>query len=302
MSKEFEFKLPSITFLDEESETKVFNNEYGNWTISLNYKVNYLFGTIVYESIFDKHLIDTKQIQVNVQISEPNYRNLFSSIAAKNCGGTTFLFEYMSNSHYSYLRTNFQISVKVKLPEVKYKLINHEGAKGHLKKLFETGNHADITIQSNGKELKVHKLILMRSEVFEKMLTGPTKEAQSGIIVIKDFKFEVIAEMCRYLYYDEIPKIQTLALLLLIAADKYMVEDLADKCEKFLLKNVNSVNFHDILITADRLNKNALREAAIDYIIANRKEIFPSAKWKELKNNNVQLALLVTEKFMMTNA
>ncbi|KAG5670695.1 hypothetical protein PVAND_000942 [Polypedilum vanderplanki] len=70
--------------------------------------------------------------------------------------------------------------------------------------------------------------------------------------------------MCRFLYYDEIPKIDSLALPLLIAADKYMINDLANKCEKFLMLNITIGNFHEALVTADQLNKNKLREATID--------------------------------------
>jgi speckle-type POZ protein len=142
------------------------------------------------------------------------------------------------------------------------------GTKAHLANLFESGTLADITIKSDDKALKVHKLILTRSEVFAKMLTGETKEAQSAVIKIKDFSHEVIVEMCRFLYCDEVPKMESLALELMVAADKYIIEDLAAKCEKFLMKNITIENFHDVLVTANQLSKDKLREAAIDFIIA----------------------------------
>jgi speckle-type POZ protein len=146
--------------------------------------------------------------------------------------------------------------------------IKQLGTKAHLKNLFESGALADITIKSEDKELKVHKLILARSEVFAKMLSGETEEAQSAVIKIKDISHEVLVEMCRFLYYDEVPKMKSLALELMVAADKYMVEDLAAKCEKFLMDNITVENFHDVLVTANRLSKDKLREAAIDFIIA----------------------------------
>jgi hypothetical protein len=142
------------------------------------------------------------------------------------------------------------------------------GTKAHLKNLFESGALADITIKSKDKILKVHKPILTRSEVFAKMLSGETKEAHSAVIKIEDISYEVLFEMCRYLYYDEVPKMKSLALELMVAADKYMVEDLAAKCEKFLMDNITIENFHDVLVTADMLSKDNLREAAIDFVIA----------------------------------
>jgi speckle-type POZ protein len=143
-----------------------------------------------------------------------------------------------------------------------------KGVKVHLKNLFESGAFADITIKSEDKEINVHKLVLSKSEVFAKMLSGETKEIQSAVIKIEDISHEVLVEMCRFLYCDEVPKMESLALELMVAADKYMIDDLTAKCEKFLMGNTNKSNFLDVLVTADRLNKDQLRETAIDFILA----------------------------------
>jgi speckle-type POZ protein len=142
------------------------------------------------------------------------------------------------------------------------------GSKSHFKKLFMSAKLADIVIMTKDGEFGVHKNIISRSDVFECMLYGTTNEAQSGVIRIEDINHDVLVEMCRFLYYDEIPKIQTLALELLVAADKYMVSDLAVKCCQYLMVNITTENFLNILTTAYQLNKEALREAAIDFIIA----------------------------------
>jgi speckle-type POZ protein len=154
------------------------------------------------------------------------------------------------------------------MPQYQTAAFESTGSKMHLKNLFASAKLADVTIKSKSSEFGVHKLILSRSEVFERMLSGTTKEAQSGVIHIKDIEHDVLVEMCRFLYYDEIPKLQTLALKLLIAADKYMISDLAAKCCQYLMTNITANNFLDILTFADKLNKQALREATIDYIIA----------------------------------
>jgi speckle-type POZ protein len=142
------------------------------------------------------------------------------------------------------------------------------GSKVHLKKLFDDEICTDVTIKSKDGEFSVHKLIISRSEVFERMLSGETKEAQSGVIEIEDIEYDVLVEMCRFLYYDEIPKLQTLAIELLVAADEYMISDLAARCCQFLTFNITTENFLNVLTTADKLNKENLREAAIDFIIA----------------------------------
>jgi hypothetical protein len=142
------------------------------------------------------------------------------------------------------------------------------GAKAHLKDLFLSGKHADATIRASGKEFKVHKIVLSRSEVFERMLSGEAKEAQSGVITIKDIKHEVLEDFLLFLYCDETPNIKEYAVELMLAADKYMVKDLVKRCAQYLMININTENYDDIIITADKLHEEALRENAIDFVIA----------------------------------
>ncbi|KAG5671289.1 hypothetical protein PVAND_001494 [Polypedilum vanderplanki] len=308
MQESFEIEIPSFSTVSGSKYFNEFHNKFGKWTTAIVSSGLFFSGNISLEPLFDATLVDLKKTEITVNYRPSDrYDGYYPSVIAENYCGTLFWFGVALQNGSGY--RNSQMLIKITMPQAQYefnKIANPKndsvGIKIHLEKLFETGNHADITIQSNGKEFKVHKLILMRSEVFEKMLTGPTKEAQSGIIVIKDFDYDVIAEMCRFLYYDEIPKIQTLALPLMIAADKYMIDDLANKCENFLLKNITIENFHDVLVIADQLDKNILREAAIDFIIENCKIIFSSENWKNLKKNNMELAMLVTEKFMISNA
>ncbi|KAG5670692.1 hypothetical protein PVAND_000939 [Polypedilum vanderplanki] len=281
--------------------TKIFTNVYGKWTVTI-LSVGYypsLIGIIFLDPVFKKKLVDWKQVNIEVDCKNSNGYN--ESVTAENLEKTTFVFQTSSNQG-SYCTLSYQINIKIKMPEISIIEDKRFGTKNHLKSLFDSGKDSDITIKAEEKEIKVHKLILKRSEVFAKMLNGTSKETQSKIIEIKDIKYEVIVEMCRFLYYDEIPKIDSLALPLLIAADKYMINDLANKCEKFLMLNITIGNFHEVLVTADQLNKNKLREATIDYIIANRKSIFPSVTWKTLKTNHMQLAMLVMEKFMLKDA
>jgi speckle-type POZ protein len=108
---------------------------------------------------------------------------------------------------------------------------------------------------------------LARSEVFAKMmLASETKEIQSAVIKIDDISHDVLFEMCRFLCCDEVPKMESLALELMVAAEKYKIGDLAAKCEEFLMHNITMENFRGVLVTADRLNKSELRTAAIEFI------------------------------------
>jgi speckle-type POZ protein len=149
-----------------------------------------------------------------------------------------------------------------------------------------------------GKEFFAHQCYLSRSDVFDAMLSANMKEAEEKIIEIIDIEHDVLVKMLRYLYWGEISNIKEMALDLLVAADKYNIQDLVDKCLVYLMSNINLENHGQILIIADKLNLKCLKEAAIDFIIDNRKEIFDSEGWKEFKINNMPLALEIVEKNM----
>lgn len=140
----------------------------------------------------------------------------------------------------------------------------------HLKKIFDGKILTDVVIKTNdGKEILCHKVILIRSSVFDRMLHGvDMKEAKEGIIEITDFNHEVVLEMIRYLYYDVIPNKYEIVLELLKAADKYDIPGLLKECEKFLIAALGMENFAEILIIADVIEdaKN-LKIKTIDFIM-----------------------------------
>lgn len=166
--------------------------------------------------------------------------------------------------------------------------------------MFINEKYADITIICNGKKkIKAHNFVLSRSKVFDAMLNvHNTEEAQTKTIKITDFDYDVLVEMIRYMYTDEIPKIKEMACQLLLAANKYDLQGLANECGNYLIKNVAVESFADVLIIANNLNILPLKDAAIDFVIDNRKDIFTSDGWKRLKKNNIELAMEVLEKFV----
>lgn len=151
----------------------------------------------------------------------------------------------------------------------------------------------------NKKKIKAHNFILSRSKVFDAMLNKhDTKEAQNSTIEIIDIDYDVLVEMIRYMYTDEIPKLELMACKLLLAADKYDLPGLGNECGSFLIKNVAFETFADVLVAADALRLPQLKEVTIDFVINNRKKIFTSESWKNLKNSNMNLAMEVMEKFV----
>jgi speckle-type POZ protein len=168
--------------------------------------------------------------------------------------------------------------------------------------MYATEKLADITIiTSDKKEIKAHNFVLSRSPVFDAMLNvHDTQESQQGTISITDIDHDVLVEMIRYMYTDEIPKIKDMGCKLLLAADKYDLQGLASECGNYLIKNVAVESFAEVLITADNLEIPQLKDAAIDFVIKNRKDIFTCEGWKRLKKNHIELAMEVLEKYVAT--
>jgi hypothetical protein len=120
-----------------------------------------------------------------------------------------------------------------------------------------------------------------------------TKEAREGVIKITDINHNVLTEMIRYMYYDEIPKLKDMALDLLVAGNKYDLPGLVAATESYLRRNISIANFATILITADKSNVNGLK-----FIIENNAAVFDTADWKSLKQNHAQLTFEITEQII----
>jgi speckle-type POZ protein len=174
-----------------------------------------------------------------------------------------------------------------------------QGINDYNKEMFETGRISDVTIKTkDNKEIKAHSFILSRSKVFNAMLNAHnTKEAQQKTIKIEDISFEVLNEMIGFMYYEKAPRIEEMAIDLLIAADKYDVPGLVNKCIGCLSDDINKENFSKILITAEQMHIQFLKDAAINFIIENRKEICKMKSWDQLTMENMELSFEVIDKF-----
>ena len=57
-----------------------------------------------------------------------------------------------------------------------------------------------------------------------------------------DLSFEIVKEMLRFIYINKIENLHNIAHELIMAADKYGIEDLKSLCEKSLSDSVNIDN------------------------------------------------------------
>lgn len=122
---------------------------------------------------------------------------------------------------------------------------------------------------SDGSVLHAHKLVLVaRSSFFSAMfLNNDTyEETKSGRVNICDIQPDVFKEMLSYLYTTKVPKMHKLAFELLMAADKYDLQELKTMCEKELAKNLNAETMQTYYELANTHNGPELKQKALEYM------------------------------------
>lgn len=137
-------------------------------------------------------------------------------------------------------------------------------------KLFETGLCSDVVFIADGKELRLHKSVLMaRSSVFEATFSHSMKESANNAVEVEDVRYEVLRELFRYIYAGQANGIENFADDLLVVAERYLVQGLKTMCEEVLCKNLTFDNVLGYLSLADTNNAPDLESQAISFVVSN---------------------------------
>lgn len=154
-------------------------------------------------------------------------------------------------------------------------------------KLFESGRNADVSFLVQGERIPAHKLVLeSRCAVFDRMLESDMEEGISKVITVTDIEPRIFKELLKFLYAEHQPQIAGKDLLdLLLAADKYGVEVLAQICERKVIADFNRRNYVEALLVADSINRQELKSAAMTFAKINGNWFYESGHWAKLKAN-----------------
>ncbi|GFS74840.1 TD and POZ domain-containing protein 3 [Nephila pilipes] len=161
-----------------------------------------------------------------------------------------------------------------------------------LRSLYSEGLFCDMKLRTSTKTFPVHKNILSaRSPVFKAMFTNDMKEKNTECVDITDMNADTIHRMLFYVYTDILEDLHSeSASQLYVAADKYQILSLKNKCTTFLITNLNANNVCEVLILADMHQDNYLKNSVQNYILHNDKAIICSSEWKELMDSHTKLA------------
>lgn len=173
---------------------------------------------------------------------------------------------------------NFNYLNKVSLSK-KLKLLDD------IENQFENDDLCDFTIIAPcGKKIRAHKFILAsRSPVFSRMLKTPMKEKVCNEVEIKDISADALKEMLRFMYTGSVENIEKTAYSVVMAADKYEIEDLKCFFEDYFFENISIQNAINILSLSQRFNMNNLKNYACHYIKANGKTIMDNLEVEKLE-------------------
>ena len=126
---------------------------------------------------------------------------------------------------------------------------------------------AILTWKSEGRTFNVHRNILgIRSKVFKAMFYSMLEEAKRGYVEIEDTDADTVEEMLGYMYAGRLPASgMKSAERLLIAADKYDLEELKEICENQLSIEITERNACEKLMLADMYKCSTLKRRSIGF-------------------------------------
>lgn len=157
-------------------------------------------------------------------------------------------------------------------------------------KLFESGVGSDVVFMADGKEFKVHKIILIaRSSVFAAMFAHEMQESIQNAVEIKGIKPKVLKELLRFIYSGKVKGITKIADDLLVAAERYSVEELKSMCETILCDKLSLDNVLYYLSLAELNNTANLKCKAILFFVSNSEIIVDKPEFKAFSKSHADL-------------
>ncbi|GFR26789.1 tdpoz3 [Trichonephila clavata] len=151
---------------------------------------------------------------------------------------------------------------------------------------------SDTMLRTETKSFPAHIAILSaRSPVFRTMYSSGMKETIKRNVDILDLSDDTVQRMLIYMYTDTLESLRwESALLLYIAADKYGIMSLRNRCVSFIKKRLTTANVCEALTLAERHLDENFKRILQDYIANNQKEVLDLKEWKIFMKSNSVLA------------
>ncbi len=158
--------------------------------------------------------------------------------------------------------------------------------------LFGILQFSDVILNIGDHEFLAHKNILAtKSKVFAAMFQNPTEEQSTNEIKVEDIEPEVFQELLRFIYTGRVSTetMEKMATGLFIAADKYVLDELKNECENYMLHHMLPDICVFLLLNGDlQYPAEPLKEAA-KFFRRFPNEVMATDGWKKIKQENLLL-------------
>jgi speckle-type POZ protein len=96
-------------------------------------------------------------------------------------------------------------------------------------------------------------ILVVRSPVFSAMFYHNLQKSMTGKVFVQDIRPQIFKEMLHYIYSGRTmaPLTDAIAQPLFVLSVKYDIEDLQEKCARYLLKSIRTSNAIDLLVWAN---------------------------------------------------
>lgn len=154
-----------------------------------------------------------------------------------------------------------------------------------LRKLINNPAFADVTfLVENQPVYATRAHLAARSEHFRALFYGGMRESGADEqIVLPDVAHPVFLLLLEYIYTDQVGDISSdLAVHLLIAAERFLLDRLKALCEDIIRKSISIDNVVQIMMTAKAHRADGLKDICMDFIITNEEKIKSTSAFREL--------------------
>ena len=142
-----------------------------------------------------------------------------------------------------------------------------------LRQLYDTDVGKDFTIVSSAEEERqVHRAVLaISSPVLKAMIDSDLEETETGRCEMPDISTETLDTLVRFMYYNSTKDLESKqhARDVLVAADKYQMNDLKETCERILAADLKNENAIELLLLADKVTAKFLKNSALRHVAVN---------------------------------
>jgi len=155
-----------------------------------------------------------------------------------------------------------------------------------MRKLINNPQFSDVAFLVESQTVYATRAHLAaRSEHFRALFYGGMREsaAPNEPIVLHDIAQPVFLHLLEYIYTDQVGDIGSqLAVPLLIAAERFLLDRLKALCEDIIRKSISIDNVVQVMMTAKVHRAEGLKDICMDFILNNEERIKSTPAFREL--------------------